>query len=198
MDKIRVRRAAMQRRHDTIRAQIAACTERAHEAGASGNRTAAIAILKERKTRETELANIAALMRGLDQQVAAIEQASISASMAETVRDSAAIMASVHSTLDPVAVERDIIDMRIKTREANYVTRLMTRPLDTSSSHDAADDDDDDLDDDLDAELASIMETAATAIDLTENAPPTTVPASTSPSTVDLHALESDLGLTSI
>ena len=196
MEKIRVRRAAMQRRHATIRVQIADATERAHAAGATGNRNAAVIILKERKARENELANVASMIRGLDQQVAAIEQASISASMAETVRDSAAIMASVHSTLDPVAVERDIIDMRIKSREANYVTRLMTRPLNDVAAANTDDDADHDYDDDLDSEMAAELASIMAISTLNESAPtpPTTLPTSTM-TTVDLNALENDLSL---
>ena len=185
MTAMRRKRDAMERRRQTIADQIRQADADAQRAAAEGNRAAAAAALKRRRAREAEASQVGKLIAASDQQVAAIEQAALSASMAESVRDGAAVMATVHAQLDPAAIERDMVSMQVQAREADYITRMMTRPLGATHSLD------DDVEDDADIadELASIMQSAA----LTAAAPPTTTPVTRQP--VDLQSLEASLGL---
>lgn len=197
---MRVKRDAMQRRRDAIERQVSEANDAAHRAAAEGNRVGAATALKRRAMHEKDAAQVTKLIVAADRQLGAIEQASLSASMAETVRDGAAVMSSVHSQLNPAAVERDMSRMQVQAREADYVTRMMTRPIGSLSP-----DDDVDMDNEEDAaiadELASIMQSASLAADAPRT--PTTTPvesldqsvaATTNPS-VDLKNLEASLGL---
>jgi hypothetical protein len=98
----------------------------------------------------------------MDQQLSAIETASLSASVATSMRDGVSVMNDVHADLDVAGIERDMVDMRIKARETDHVTRLMTRPLiDTDAIGDEGFDEDEQAR--LDAELSLLMDSPPVA-----------------------------------
>ena len=159
---MRSKRAALQRRHNVVRESMHACIEEARRYGSSGQKTLALEALRRKAVHEREFKQVGDLMRTMDQQLSVIETAALSATVATSMRDGASVMASVHSDLDVAAIERDMVDMRIKTREAEQATRLMTRPLFSTDA-----DRDEDIDEDeaaaLDAELTAILAAESTS-----------------------------------
>ena len=152
---MRQRREALQRRSDAARARVHACVEEARRYGEAGQRALAIEALRRKTLHERDVKNAGDLLRTLDQQLSAIDTASLSASVASSMRDGATVMSSVHADLDVAAVERSMVDMRIKARETEQVTRLMTRPL--FDHDDGYDDVDEDEQSALDEELAALL-----------------------------------------
>jgi len=208
MQTIRRKREMMEERRRAAEAAVAREEAEAQRHAQAGSRALAGAALGRRNTRRRELAQVQRLIDVTDGQLAAIEQASLSASMADSMADSAAVMTSVHRRLDPARVERDMVTMRTQAREAEYVTRLMSKPLSVPANGlDADDDADTDEQRAINDELDSIMATSS----LTAAAPsvPTTpphhdvpaqpLPPQTAPQNnrqpLDLKSLEAQLGL---
>jgi len=153
---MRAKRAALQRRHDAMRQAMHACVEEAQRYGSAGQKTLALEALRRKAVHEREFKQVSDLLRTMDQQLSVIDTTALSATVATSMRDGASVMADLHTSLDIAAIERDMVDMRIRTREAEQATRLMTRPL--FSTEDGRDDGvDEDEQAALDAELTAIL-----------------------------------------
>lgn len=181
---MRAKRAALQRRYDTALAASDAATAEAARAGAAGQKQMALAALTRRRAHAAEAKQMAAMLATLDQQLAVIDTTVLSASVAASMRDGADVMASVHTELDVAGIEQSMVDIRLRAREADHVTRLLTRPLlDTDEVDDAA----------LAAELDAVLATAATPVAAVPVTPPVRVAAPAAPKTV--REAEKDFGL---
>ena len=186
---MRQKRAALQRRHDAIRQAMQACVAEAQRYGSAGQKSLALDALRRKAVHEREFKQVSDLMRTMDQQLSAIDTASLSATVATSMRDGASVMTSVHADLDVAAIERDMVDMRIKTRQAEHATRMMTRPLFSHDDGDYDDDVDEDEQEALSAELSAILASESV---LEAAAPPQSEPSFPStPDTVLVSSLSS-------
>jgi len=151
LQRLRQTREALRRRHATALRLVDECHREALRFGQAGQKQMAVAAIRRKQAHERELAQVAGLLTNVESQLSAIETATLSASVATSMRDGAKVMSSVHAELDTVGLERDMLDMRLHAREAEHATRSMTRPLfDTGYDED-----------DYDDELAKIMMGAA-------------------------------------
>ncbi len=154
---MRTKRETLERRHDAVRAKVVAALTDAQRFGQAGQMELARDALRRKQVHERELKQVADLLRTMNQQLSAIETASLSASVATSMRDGASVMTNVHADLDVAGIERDMVEMRLKARETEHVTRLMTRPLFDTDGIDDADFDPDEQAR-LDRELATLMD----------------------------------------
>ena len=190
-----------------MRESMHSCIEEARRYGASGQKALALEALRRKAVHEREFKQVSDLMRTMDQQLSVIETAALSATVATSMRDGASVMSSVHADLDVAAIERDMVTMRVQTREAEQATRLMTRPLFSADADRDADDVDEDEAAALDAELAAIL-AADSVLSTSETpaaAPPTAAANQTPPTPVVVNSvvpttktareLERELGL---
>lgn len=192
LHSMRASRSTLERRVDAARARVATALERARAYGTLGQKEQARAELRKKADAERELTQAAGLLRTLDQHISTIETTALSASVASSMRDGAAVMASVHSDLKVDDIEQSMVDMRIKTREAEQVTRLMTRPLHSLDDDADADDDAEDERDALDRELDELLGSslAADGADTDTSSAASTLLAETSAPTATVDSLE--------
>lgn len=188
---IRSQRAALQRRADATRTSIDATQAEAARYGAAGQRAPALDALRRKAVLEREYDSATALARSLDQQLAAIETATMSASVASSLHAGAAVMSSVHKSLDVAAIERSQVDFRTKSRETDHAVRLMTRPIFEHGDDDRESLTSVDEQESLDRELSALMQTTTIAA----APPPQSTSVAVAPVTKTTRELESELGL---
>lgn len=193
---VRGQHAALERRRIALRSKIDAAIAEAQQYGRLGQMTLATDALARKHVHEREYKTVAAMLTSLEQSLSAVEQATLTATMADSFRESAAVLSSVRASVDVADVERSMVDMRMHAGEMEQATALMTQPL---FAYDVDDDDDVGVESRaaLDAELTTLLAAGT----LTAAPPPTfpsvpqTVPTAAAKSTKTTRQLEAELGL---
>jgi hypothetical protein len=168
------------------------CEAEAREQAQAGRRDRARTALTERDQFQLQLTNVEGVHTNLVAQLGAVETARAHASVAQSMRDGAALMAEAENSLDGDRLHRDLVDMRSNQRRVDHVTRMMTRPMFGQQSSSGDDDNE------IDAELERLMQSAASmpqqqpenvGSDSTSTGPVTTT------TTPDVRRVEEDMGL---
>lgn len=191
---------------------VLAATTAAH----AGRKDEARKHLQARHVLDKKAVVLGDFVRQLEEQRAAIDIVALSANVASSVADGAALMAAVRGNVDVDAVRESVADMRLGVREADGLARELTRPLLPRASlagapvreaEAAGDDERAALDAEIDALLAAAASPTAlganvddVAVDLgvapaAVHVAPLAGPATPAASTTPLRDLERELGL---
>lgn len=161
MQRMRTDAASLGARAERLRTDAATAHAAAQRAAAEGRRDMARVALERKVQLGGEAERLDAMRSTLEQQLRAAETAQMTRSVAESMRDGAALMAEAERALNTEQLHRDMVDTRMNARRIDEATRLMTRPLfDAPAAN--VDEGGGDLDDELDALMASVALDAST------------------------------------
>ena len=180
---------SLRRRRDTLSQQIQRAEATARSDAQAGHRARARQALLERDQFQTQLNQVEGVHTNLLAQMGAVETARTHASVAQSMRDGAALMAEAEQSLNGDQLHRDLIDMRTTQRRVDQVTRMMTRPMWTAAAVGGSEEEQHAIDD----ELEQLMQSATVATDGIV-APPTT-PVPEDVVVENVRRVEEDMGL---
>jgi len=147
--KLRETLTMLEKREEYLQKQTADLTRDAKEKLAKKNKVAALSCLKRKKQYEAQISKVAGARQTLEDQILAIESATMNVETMNAMKLGAAQMAQMHQGLNVDVVDDTMADIKEQMDVADEISNAIGQPLRSNIDED-----------ELEAELASLQDEA--------------------------------------